>query len=157
VGLGIDAKVLIQAKNILAKIRGASKKKDTKTSEKEESASKTVSVSQMSFDQRKNNFSMLVAMVNVLPDYKPNETEMQVSSLQKYIDTLQILNNEAFQVEQDLLIARQQRDTLLYAKITGVLALAQQIKAYIKSAFGAKSAEFARVKGIAFSAVKKGF
>jgi len=153
-GLGLDAKLLTQAKSTLAKIRGSSSKKKKDLPANGFPAPRTVSVSQMSFDQRKNNFSILIGLVNAQTEYKPNETDMQIGSLQKYVDTLEILNTEAIQAEQDLTIARQQRDMVLYIENTGALPLTQQIKAYVKGAFSAQSAEYMRVKSIAFNTRK---
>lgn len=154
VGLGLDAKILAQAKSMLAKIRGGGKKKKTLPTDSSESPAKTNSVSQMSFNQRKNNFDVLIELVSAQANYKPNKDDMQVSSLQAYIDSLEKLNSEANQAEQDLTIARQQRDILLYTETTGAMTLAQQIKGYVKGDFGVKSAEFERVKGIKFKSIK---
>lgn len=160
-GLGLDAKILTQAKNILNKIRGKSSKKKTKTSAESITpedtavpAPKKNSVSQMSFDQRKNNFGMLVALAAAQASYLPNEEEMKITTLQTYLNSLQNLNTEATTAEQDLIIARQNRDKLLYSADIGALALTQKIKAYVKGAFGANSDEFKRVKGISFNMIK---
>ena len=154
VGLGLDAKILAQTKSTLAKIRGGGKKKKAEATASGETPAKTNSVSQMSFDQRKNNFDVLVNLVSAQANYKPNKEDMQVSSLQTYLDSLKNLNEEANQAEQDLTIARQQRDRLLYTENTGAMTLAQQIKGYVKGDFGVKSAEFERVKGIRFNSIK---
>jgi pyocin large subunit-like protein len=154
VGLGLDAKILTQAKSTLAKIRGGGKKKKTEPTLSGETPAKTNSVSQMSFDQRKNNFDILAKLVSAQANYKPNKTDMQVGSLQDYVNSLENFNNEANQAEQDLTIARQQRDMLLYTENSGAMTLVQQIKGYIKGDFGVKSAEFERVKGIKFNNIK---
>lgn len=154
-GLGLDAKLLAQAKAVLAKIRGGSNKKKKEAGDNETEPTKTISVSQMSFDQRKNNFSVLVGLVNAVTDYRPNEEDMQIVSLQKYIDNLQTFNTEANRAEYELTVARRERDVLLYTEGVGALALAKQIKAYIKGAFGSKSKENELIKGIKFSAIKR--
>ena len=154
-GLGLDAKLLAQAKAVLAKIRGGSSKKKKESGDDETEATKTISVSQMSFDQRKNNFSVLVGLVNAVADYRPNEEDMQVVSLQKYIENLQTLNTEASKADYELTTARRERDSLLYTEGTGALSLAKQVKAYVKGAFGSKSNEHELVKGISFSAIKR--
>lgn len=162
-GLGMDSKIINQAKSIAKKIRGGGGKKkngeppsEATTSESTPTEGKKVSASQMSFDQRLQNFSKLTALVASQAKYQPNETEMKTSSLQSYIETLQNLNQVATSAEQELTMARQQRDALLYEEIKGAVVLAQQTKAYIKGAFGSKSNEYNRVSGIKFTKIKTG-
>lgn len=159
-GLGLDVKILTQARNILNKIRGGGAKKKTETpvagataTETPAPAPKKVSVSQMGFDQRKNNFSSLLSLLAAQPNYLPNEEDVKLPALQTYLDSLQNVNTEATTAEQALTIARQKRDELLYKPQTGAIVLAQQVKAYIKGAFGVKSNEYKRVKGIKFSKI----
>ena len=156
VGLGLDAKILTQAKSILAKIRGGNAKKKKEEGEEGATVTKSVSTSQMGFDQRKNNFNILIGLVNAQASYKPNEDDMQVAYLKKYIDELQEANQAAIVAEQNLIIARNQRDELLYAENTGAAVLVQQIKSYIKGAFGTKHQSYERIKGIRFSNIKSG-
>ena len=47
------------------------------------------------------------------------------------------------------------RDKVLYKDITGLVPIANDVKKYIKSVFGASSAEYAQVKSIEFKKVKK--
>ena len=150
-GLGIDNKILLQAKSILTKIRGKGGNRKKVEANTTLPAPKSISVSQLSFEQRKNNFSLLVALVNEQGAYKPNEEDIQINTLQKYIINLQNSNEEVNQADHNLTLARNQRDVLLYAENTGAVMLAQQIKAYIKGAFGANSVEFSHVKGIIFN------
>lgn len=153
-GLGLEAKLLTQAKGVLSKIRGGGSKKKKEEGEEGAVPTKSVSVSQMSFDQRKNNFSALVGLINAQATYTPNEADMQVVSLKKYIEGLQNFNQEAIVAEQNLIMARKERDSLLYADNVGVIALVQQIKAYTKGAFGTKHQSYERIKGLKFSNVR---
>lgn len=151
IGLGIDQKIQTQAKNTLTKIRGGKSKKKTDSAASADTAVKSVSVSQMSFDQRKNNFSSLVELAAAQSQYIPNENDVKIISLRAYLNLLQTLNQEADQASHDLTVARQNRDNILYAKDSGVLLVAQRIKAYVKGAFGAQSAKYNRIKGIKFT------
>lgn len=47
------------------------------------------------------------------------------------------------------------RDKVLYKDITGLVPIANDVKKYIKSIFGASSAEYTQVKSIEFKNVKK--
>ncbi len=151
IALGIDSKIQTQAKNTLAKIRGGKNKKRNDAADSSQTAVKTVSVSQMSFDQRKNNFSALVELAAAQSLYAPNEDDIKITSLRSYLNLLQNLNQEADQAANDLTVARQNRDNILYAKDTGVLTIAQRVKAYVKGAFGPKSPEYNRIKSIKFT------
>jgi hypothetical protein len=152
--IGVEAKILTQAKAILGKIRGGGSKKKTDASETTDVAVKKNSVSQMSFDQRKHNFSILLSLASSQSAYQPTEEEIKVITLQNYLNSLQILNEEANKAEQELVMARQQRDEVLYKENTGAIALALQIKAYVKAAMGVKSNEYERIKGVKFNTIK---
>lgn len=159
-GLGLDNKIIDQAKSIVKKIRGGGTNKKTTTpavantnATQTTPEPKKVSTSQMSFDQRRNNFNLLTALVANQVAYQPNEADMKVAALQDYSNSLEKLNDDGTKATQDLTIARQQRDAILYNKEKGALVLAQQVKAYIKGAFGTKSNEYERIKGIKFSKI----
>jgi hypothetical protein len=54
-------------------------------------------------------------------------------------------------VTQTLKNARIQRNTFFYAKDTGLLDLVKQVKAYIKSVYGASSPQYRAANDIKFS------
>jgi hypothetical protein len=157
-GLGMDEKILSQARSVIKKIRGGGSKKKAEgviesvnSGDSPVAVPKKVSVSQMSFDQRKSNFNVLVSLLAVQNDYVPNEDELKVVNLQLYLQNLEALNEGANKSNQELIMARQKRDDLLYKEVTGALAIAQQVKSYIKAAFGTKSNEYERIKDIKFT------
>jgi hypothetical protein len=156
IALDLDAKLLAQGKSLLSKVRSGSGKRKKDEEDDDGKSGRTISVSQMSFDQRKNNFSALVGLVEAQARYTPNEKDVQIVALKKYIDSLQGFNEAALVEEQNLAMARKERDALLYANDVGVIALVQKIKAYVKSAFNTKSQQYERLKGVQFSKIKIG-
>ncbi|MDI6740144.1 MAG: hypothetical protein QME74_07250 [Candidatus Edwardsbacteria bacterium] len=132
------------AKNLVKKIRGGGKAKVEDPAKDAEG----ISISQLSYDNRIANFKVLVALLNVIPAYKPNEVDLKVTALTVYLNTLPALGEAVNKAAVALSKARVERDNLLYAKGTGAVDLGLKVKKYVKSVFGAGSPEFKRISKI---------
>ncbi|MBI4945382.1 MAG: hypothetical protein HY840_03155, partial [Bacteroidetes bacterium] len=97
------------------------------------------SVSQMSFDNRIQNFKKLVSFLSGITKYNPNEADLKIAALTTYANSLQPLNNAVNTAFITLYKARTNRDKQLYAEGTGAHDLLQQTKYYVKSAYGPQS------------------
>ena len=51
-----------------------------------------ISASQMGYDERVNNFEKLIALLQTIPEYKPNEDELKVETLQTLLTDLKSKN-----------------------------------------------------------------
>lgn len=109
------------------------------------------SSSQTSFDQRIEHMARLLSLLRNEPGYIPNEQELQVSTLEQYLETMRQTNSEMIRREVELSNARLRRDRLLYAPKTGIYDVASDVKLYIKAAFGAKSSQYKQVSGLKFT------
>ena len=111
----------------------------------------TASVSRQSYDTLTENFSALIDLVSAVPSYTPNETELTIASLTNYLQELQTANNNVITEEVAYSNARISRNNVLYTKDTGLVDTAQDIKNYVKSIFGATSAQYKQMSGIKFT------
>ena len=110
-----------------------------------------ISVSQQSFDTLVDNFAKLTQTVAAEAHYRPNESELQVSALNGLLADLRARNKTVLAAITALSNARISRDTLLYAENTGLYDISQSVKQYLKSLFGATSAQYRQVSGIKFT------
>ena len=113
---------------------------------------KQVSSSQMSFDNRIVNFDRLIQLLITIPEYAPNETDLKTASLTTYWQSLQTSNATAGEAETNLENARIARNEVLYLPSAGLVDVASAVKLYVKSVFGATSAQFKQVSALTFKA-----
>jgi hypothetical protein len=151
--------VIDNAKTIARKIQGT--RATPKMSEEEKAAlaaegkaTKEISTSQMSYTNQLDNFDKFIQLLASIPSYTPNETELQVVTLQAYYDSLVVKNTTVMDAATPLSNARISRDQLLYAPNSGLADLAKNTKAYIKSVFGASSPQYKQVSKLAFKTIK---
>jgi len=109
-----------------------------------------ISVSQLSFDNVLANFSALVSLVTKVSAYQPNETALQVSSLTAYIAALQAANMQVVNSYTDWSNLRISRNELLYGSGSGLVAVAGQVKNYVKSIYGLQSPQYKQLSGLQF-------
>ena len=121
-------------------------------SEAEGTVVKQVSSSQMSFDNRIENFDRLIQLLITIPEYAPNETDLKTASLTTYWQSLQASNATAGEAETNLENARIARNEVLYLPSTGLVDVASAVKLYVKSVFGATSAQYKQVSALTFKA-----
>ena len=109
------------------------------------------STSRQSYTQLAANFSTLLELLSTLPEYQPNEEELTVAKLTDYNNTLL---SSTLPVDQTLAEFKNQliqRNNLFYKEDTGLYSIAQNVKKYVKSVYGATSPEFAAVSDIKFT------
>jgi len=109
------------------------------------------SSSQRSFDNQINHFDMLIKAAAAIPEYKPNEEELKIESLNKTLAGLRDSNNAAVKAFNPLQAARNERNTLLYAAGTGLVDVAMATKAYVKSVDTVKGPWYKQISRLKFS------
>ncbi len=114
----------------------------------------TASSSQQSYDNLVEHFNGLIELVNSHTEYNPNETELKVATLQTYLTELKAANTNVVNTNTTWSNSRISRDNLLYADTTGLVDIALDVKAYIKSVFNSTSPQYAQVSGIEFKRAK---
>lgn len=117
-------------------------------------APNTISTSQQSYDQLIQHLAGLTSVLEAETSYTPNETDLQVATLQTKIADLTAKNTAVATAYASISNSRIARNETLYSSSTGLVETANEVKKYIKSVFGASSPQFAQVKGIQFKVIK---
>jgi len=153
-----SAAFIRDAKTINRKIQGSRVKKvinDTDPENPVIPSENTISTSQQSFDKILSNFRQLVDLLATEPLYTPNETELQVLTLNAIANTLASRNTAVIETHVALSNTRIQRDFVLYNEESGLVTTAYEVKKYVKSVFGASSPQYKQISGIKFTRPKK--
>lgn len=116
-----------------------------------EPAPVTKSSSQLSYDNRLENFAKLVSLISTELGYAPNEEEFKIVNLNATIADMRAKNSAVINAVTSLNNARIHRNKILYAKNTGLYDIAMEVKAYINAIFGTNSPEFKTVSKIKFT------
>ncbi len=112
---------------------------------------KTASTSQQSYDKLIDHFAQLIATLTAEPKYLPNENDLKVATLNTLLTDLRAKNTAVISATTALSNARIARDKALYGETTGILDVAQDVKQYVKSLFGASSPQYKQVSGLKFT------
>ncbi|MBM7421172.1 MULTISPECIES: hypothetical protein [Chryseobacterium] len=150
--LGLLPGTLDQAKSLNRSIQGNRKKKSVsaKTDDEQPSTNNSISTSRQSFTQQAENFGILLQLLATIPNYDPYEDELKLTTLSTYKDSLINATQFVDQTEAELNIKLIERDQILYAEETGLYSIAQNVKKYVKSLYGATSPEYATISPITF-------
>lgn len=152
-------KVEENVRSLVRKIKGA-RATAKKTEEEKHAAAaegkstKDISTSQMSYDSRLANFKKLIQLLESISEYAPNEEELSIAGLNTFYETLKAKNDDASASISPLSNARIARNQLFNADNTGMVDTALDVKAYIKSVYGASSPQYKQVSKLKFTKVK---
>ena len=97
------------------------------------------------------NFGILLQLLATISTYNPNEDELKLTNLTTYQSSLVSSTQSVDQTEAELNAKFIERDNILYADGTGLYSIAQNVKKYVKSIYGATSPEYANVSDIEFT------
>jgi len=148
------------AKTLNRKVQGARKGKGTKpetppTPPDTATEDKKISVSQQSYDSIIENVGKLGELIVSEPTYAPNEVDLQVATLTAFHNNLKATNTAVINATTTISNARITRNQVLYAPKTGLYDIAQEVKKYVKSVFGASSPQYKQVSKIKFTKPRK--
>jgi|SRR5690554_4929357 chromosome segregation ATPase len=142
------------AKGFNRKIQGKRASKIETPVDPNQPAPKTISSSQQSYDQLIQHFEGMISVLASEPSYTPNETELQIATLQTKLQALKNSNAEVSKAYAEVSNSRLERNKILYSVDNGLVDTAGEVKQYVKSVYGASSPEFGQIKGIKFKTVK---
>lgn len=114
----------------------------------------SISASQQSYDNIAEHFNGLIELLSSQPQYNPNETDLKITALQQVHQNLKAATTTIYAAETEWSNSRIYRNSILYAKNTGIVDIAADVKAYIKSVFGATSPQYAQVKGLEIKTIR---
>jgi hypothetical protein len=149
---GADKPILADLETNRRKLSSQKKAKATKDdpSTPENEATKTHSVSQMSYDNQVGNTNGFVELLSNITSYNPNETDLKIASLKAFAAELKAANDAVSATFVPLGRARGVRDEVLYTGDDSVVNTALLVKAYVSAAFGTRSALYKNIKGLQF-------
>ena len=113
-------------------------------------APNTISSSQQSYTQQIQHLAGLISVLESEPSFTPNETDLQIATLQAKQNDLTSKNNDVATAYANISNSRISRNTTLYSTEGSIFDVASEVKKYVKSIYGSSSPEFAQVKGIEF-------
>ena len=157
---GASTQVVQSARTIVRKLQG--RRASAKITEEEKKALEAegkevnqISASQMSFDNRIENFDRLIMLLSSIPLYNPNEEELKVETLKALHNQLKEKNSEVILPIVQLSNSRMTRNKILYSENTGLVDVALDSKTYIKSIFGATSPQYKQISKLRFIRPKR--
>lgn len=141
--------------SVIGKITGTSKssKKTAQPTEEgteETEVSKSISTSQMSYDNRLANLDKLIQLISEIESYKPNEPELKLDSLNALYQDLKQKNLTATMAEIPVNTARIQRNNILFNDNDGIYDLAMDVKTYMKSVLGSSDPNYKQLSKLQF-------
>ena len=145
---------IVNAKTFNRKMQGKKASSSQTPTDPNTPAPNTISTSQQSYDQLIQHLAGLTSILEAETSYTPNETDLQVATLQTKIADLTAKNTAVATAYASISNSRIARNETLYSSSTGLVETANEVKKYIKSVFGASSPQFAQVKGIQFKIIK---
>ena len=113
-----------------------------------------ISSSQMSYDNRLDNFDKLIKLLSSIPQYVPNEADLKTTSLIALYNDLKAKNLSVVTSNVSLSNARITRNEIMYKENSGLVNISIDIKTYIKSVFGATSPQYKQVSNLKFVKLK---
>ncbi len=109
------------------------------------------SVSHQSYVQVAEAFNQIVAILDGEPLYNPNETHLTIATNQALFSAMKTANSQVVNEAVPLSNSRIGRNELLYDNDDSLIERADLVKKYVKSVYGASSAQYAQVSGLAFT------
>jgi hypothetical protein len=154
---GASKKIIDDAKTESRKISGRRKKvkAEDDPNTPQDQASKSHSVSQLSYENMVGNFDDFIEVLAAAPTYNPNEADLKTLGLSALSGDLKAKNEAVNTTFAPVGVARGVRDQLLYQDDGCVVNNALLVKAYVRAAFGADSQTFKNIKGLQFKRPKK--
>ena len=156
---GVTPQVYDQVNTVARKVKGARASAIIKPDAPADGAEpaptpKQISASQMSYDNRTENFGKMIQLLAAIPEYNPNEADLTVAALTTLHDDMKTKNNAVITAEVPLSNARIARNNVLYAENTGLYDIALKVKMYISSVFGITSPQYKQIKNLKFKNIR---
>jgi hypothetical protein len=86
-------------------------------------------------------------------EYQPNEPELQVTALNTLLVNLKLANQNVLTAETSFSNQLITRNNIMYAYKTGLVAIAADVKGYVKSLYSSSSPQYKQVSGLSFKTI----
>ncbi|MDP4269749.1 MAG: hypothetical protein Q8909_06455 [Bacteroidota bacterium] len=152
---GASNEVIDQFQNIVRELRSqrsTDKPENTDTTENEnDPVNRSVTLHLAAYDRKASNFNRLVVFLKEIPEYKPNEPDLTIEAISA--KSVEYKNANLAITSASVLVDTHtnKRDQVLYEEGVGLVDVGLAVKNYVKSAFGAGSAQYKAVSNISFN------
>lgn len=153
---GASKLTIDDAKGVNKKIQGIRSKKLTTdtTANDDATMTKTISTAQQSYDRLKDHLANMISILLQTSEYKPNENDLKIAQLQARLAALETSKTAWINAHTTYSNAIRDRNQLLYHPDTGITAVAQKVKVYVKSIYGSRSHQYKQVRMLVFKSQK---
>jgi len=144
------------AKSVNKKIQGkraSDKKEIVPNPDPNQPVPDSISTSQQSYDQLTEHFNKMLEILSAETTYTPNETELQISTLNNLLKNMHEANTNVANAYTDVSNTRISRNKILYTQPSNLCLTAQEVKNYVKSIFGSTSPEYKQISKLNFKTV----
>lgn len=124
------------------KVKEGEADKETTTADAADAELKKISQSQMGYVQRAKGFYEFIELLKTEPEYKVNEKDLQIESMEKRYADMKSMNDGMVSIINAAKTGMITRDRVLYAPVGGMIATARDCKSYVKGLYGANSPEW---------------
>jgi hypothetical protein len=146
---GVDKNLYQDLYQVVKQLKGYSKKQPAPAETGEAKPSKH-SGAYLTLEKRAEDFSQFIEFLQMIPDYKPNSSELEIAALKTYQVQMEQINAEVDALENTLTNERHKRDLLFFNEANGIMVLGRQVKANIRGTFGRTSSENQQVTPFKF-------
>ena len=146
---GVTPAQLEDFMTIARKLNGVRKVKNKPTTDTAEEQ-KQHSTSQMSYDQRTNNYGLLISQFQNTPNYNPNETEYKIETLQEEKNLMLQATQNVTNKFVPLNNARSTRNNSMYLSEDNLVDTYNKAKDYLFSILDSKSVQYKAIAKIKF-------
>lgn len=146
---GVTPALLEDFMTIARRLKGF-RKSSTTTNPEGAEAQTQYSTSQMSYDQRTNNYGLLIAQLENTPNYNPNEVDFKISTLQSEKASMMQATQSVADTFVPLNSARANRNDAFYLSDDNLVDTFNNAKDYIASILDTKSVQYKAIVKIKF-------
>ena len=153
-GANAPSNIIADAETINRKLQGKRANNTPIVTPLGETPKDRVSVSQQSYEMLVDHFEKFIELGTIEPSYNPNEIPLKIATLNAYKTELLAVNTEVKTKYIPYSNALKSRNAKMYNPETGIVSVTQMVKNYVKSVFGASSAEYKSISKIVFKDIK---
>lgn len=148
--LSVNKKIVEDAKSINKKVQGKRAKQPTQSTDENKTETKTISVSQLSFDNQIAFFSQIIDLLSQDPNYTVNEADLQLENLQAKLEELKTTNSAVINLDTAYNTALMNRNNIINAPETGIVDTTLDVKKYVKSLLGTDHQQYKQINKLGF-------
>ncbi|MBP1617909.1 MAG: hypothetical protein H6Q14_1736 [Bacteroidetes bacterium] len=135
----------LQGRRAVAKLKDEEKK----ALEAEGKIINQISVSQMGYASRLDNFGQFISFLSTISTYNPNEEDLKITTLATFLSELKAKNLDVTSSGIQMNMIRATRNEVFKHPERGIAKVASDAKTYVKSVFGATSSQYKQIAKIA--------